>query len=440
MSLLKIDFSQLKKLEHSPEINDSIEVQKNFSETEYLRLCLTRFFSDIKDDRSSFFDLPVNSTWGQEIKETQGQLAKNLPRITAFLHIGIGGSGLGPQTIIDAIGADDAPDFYFIDNIDPDAIARTLSRINPETTLVYAVTKSGTTFETVAALCIVYEWFRAKLGESDARKHLVFCTDPVQGDLRKLASAWNIPTFQIPKNLGGRFSVLSSVGLFPAMVAGVNCDELLRGAAEQRSYMLSAWNKEEIPLIADLASRILGHYNAQRPLTVLMPYSQKLKTFAAWFTQLWAESLGKDGKGLTPIQAVGATDQHSILQLLRDGPDDKVLGFLEVQGFQNITEIKWNGPTLSSFDELNGVTLNQLMESEFMATRQVLSSAGRPQFTITMPKLNAHSLGQLFFFFETLTALTGYILGVNPYDQPGVEEGKVLTRQRIKACKKEAIL
>ena len=174
-------------------------------------------------------------------------------------------------------------------------------------------------------------------------------------------------------------------------------------------------------------------------MTVLMPYSQNLKVFSAWFTQLWAESLGKAGKGLTPVPAVGATDQHSILQLLKEGPQDKVIGFIEVRGFQNVPEIRWNGPDLPAFRELAGITMNQLMDAEFNATRQALSNSQRPLFTITLPRLNAQTLGQLFFVFETLTAIAGYGLGIDPFDQPGVEEGKKLTRERIGACKKNAI-
>ena len=167
-----------------------------------------------------------------------------------------------------------------------------------------------------------------------------------------------------------------------------------------------------------------------------MPYCQRLKTFSAWFTQLWAESLGKNGHGLSPKASVGLTDQHSILQLLRDGPPDKVTGFIEVQCFDNVMDIKWTGPDLPSIELLRGVTMNQLMDAEFNATRQVMSGAKKPHFTLSMSRLNAHALGQLFFLAETLTAVTGYAMGVNPFDQPGVEEGKKLTRERLAACKK----
>jgi glucose-6-phosphate isomerase len=187
----------------------------------------------------------------------------------------------------------------------------------------------------------------------------------------------------------------------------------------------------------ELAYRLVEQYKSERRnITVLMPYSQRLKTFSAWFTQLWAESLGKNGQGITPVPAVGATDQHSILQLLQDGPLDKVTGFIEVTGFDNVMDLRWTGPDLASTELLRGVTMNQLMDAELNATRQALGNAKKPHFTIALSRLNANTLGQLFFLAQTLTAVAGYALGVNPFDQPGVEEGKKLTRERLAACKK----
>lgn len=398
---------------------------------------LERFSADMAADRSHFFHLPEKSQWAGEIQSLQPVLAKRIPEFDTFLHLGIGGSSLGPETLVRALGSPKAPTFHFLDNIDPDALTATLDSCDPETTLAYVVTKSGGTFETLAAFMVVYQWMEKKLGKDRARNHLVFCTDPEKGDLKKLADNWGIPTFHIPPNLGGRFSVLSGVGLFPAMVAGIDSGALLKGAADYRKHVLGELAEGRVPAAVELAYRLTdGYLQDKRPITVLMPYSQRLKTFSAWFTQLWAESLGKDGKGFTPVPALGATDQHSILQLLRDGPQDKIVGFLEVAGFDKVQDLKWTGPDLPSLNGISGVTMNQLMDAELNATREVLTNAKKPHFTIEVSRLNANTLGQLLFMTQLTTAMAGYALGVDPFDQPGVEEGKKLTRERIAACKK----
>ncbi|MBI3543328.1 MAG: hypothetical protein HY075_08670 [Deltaproteobacteria bacterium] len=249
-----------------------------------------------------------------------------------------------------------------------------------------------------------------------------------------------MPTFTIEPNLGGRFSALGAVGLFPALVAGIDTKAMLKGASEYRAHILEQIEKGQLPVVADLAYRLVQHYvENKRNMTVLMPYSQKLKSFSAWFTQLWAESLGKKSKGITPVPAVGATDQHSILQMLRDGPADKVVGFIEIAGFDHVIELKWNGPKFDALEGVTGITLNQLMDAEFNATRQVMTNNQRPNFTLALNRLSANTLGQLFYFCEVLTALAGYYLDIDPFDQPGVEEGKKLTQERIRACKKNSM-
>lgn len=402
---------------------------------------LEHFLKDMDADKSSFFHLPVKSSWENELQGLQTLLAQRIPEVDTFVHLGIGGSSLGAETIVNALSTKNSPKFYFWDNIDPDWLHDCLERIQPQRTLVYVVSKSGTTMETMAQMALIYKWFVQKLGSEDAaRKHFVFCTDPQKGALRELSRDWKIPTFEIPQNLGGRFSALSAVGLFPALVAGIDCKALLKGAAEYRESILEDVQKGKTPEVAELAFKLLQMYQSgNRNITVLMPYSQKLKTLSPWFTQIWAESLGKNQKGLTPLSAVGATDQHSILQLLRDGPADKVLGFIEIQGFQHMTDLEWRGPSLPAMVEVTGITMNQLMDAELNATRNVMVNNKRPNFTIRVPKVNAYTLGQLFFSLETLTGVAGYYLGIDPFDQPGVEEGKILTREYIRACKKSAM-
>lgn len=401
---------------------------------------MNKFLADMDADRSSFFHLPEKSSWSAELEKLKPVLSKRMPEIDTFLHLGIGGSSLGAETIIRALAPVKAPTFHFLDNIDPDFMWDVLEQCDPRRTMLYVVTKSGTTMETLAQFAFIYEWLSKHLGEEDARRRLVFCTDPVKGALRQLGQQWEVPTFDIPPNLGGRFSALGPVGLFPAFVAGIDCDAMEKGAADYRNQLLTQIKNGEAPAVADLAVRLVRHHqDNRRNVTVLMPYSQKLKPFSAWFTQLWAESLGKVNKGMTPLPATGATDQHSILQLLRDGPQDKVVGFIEIAGFNHVVELKWKGPKIDSLEAVTGITLNQLMDAEFNATRQVLTNNQRPNFTLGLPRLNAHTLGQMFFFFEVLTAFAGYYLEIDPFDQPGVEEGKKLTQERIRACKKASM-
>ena len=223
--------------------------------------------------------------------------------------------------------------------------------------------------------------------------------------------------------------------MFTAQCAGLQVKKFLDGAAPARTKFISDFEAGRLPTVADLAFRLVRAYQEQkRNITVLMPYSALLKTSASWFVQLWAESLGKEGKGLTPIAASGPTDQHSILQLLRDGPQDKVVGFIEVKQFSHagrIGELETGRPHAATKD-FAGKTLSQILAAELSATQQVLTNNKRPHFTLSMSKLDETSLGALFFFLETLTAVAGYALGINPFDQPGVEEGKVITSQLLK--------
>jgi glucose-6-phosphate isomerase len=402
--------------------------------------CLKEFLADMDADRSSFFHLPEKSTWTQDMEKISPLLAQRCPEIDTFIHLGIGGSSLGAETIVKALAPATAPTFHFLDNIDPDYLWYILEQTSAKKCLLYVVTKSGTTMETLAQFAFLHQWLEKNLGAEEAKKRIVFCTDPEKGALRQLSKQWNIPTFDIPPNLGGRFSALGPVGLFPAMVAGIDTKALMKGAAEYRTHIMGQIEKGEVPVVADLAHRLVRHnLENKRNVTVLMPYSQRLKSMSAWFTQLWAESLGKQNKGMTPVPAVGATDQHSILQLLRDGPADKVVGFLEIAGFNHMIELKWNGPRLDAMEAVTGITLNQLMDAEFNATRQVLTNNQRPHFTVSLPRLDARNLGQLLYFYEILTAVAGYYLGIDPFDQPGVEEGKKLTQERIRACKKHSM-
>lgn len=350
--------------------------------------------------------------------------------IRDFVLLGTGGSCLGPEALVRALQSyGEGPRFHFMDNNDPDWFSRLLKALNPEETLFYVVSKSGRTPETLSQFLIALDWSAARLGD-EWRRHFVLCTDPSKGDLRELARRWELPWLPIPSPVGGRFSVLSAVGLFPAAFAGLNLDSFFAGAQD-----VLAWSKlslSENPCAKLARALVLGR--GERPITVLMPYSSALAPFSRWFCQLWAESLGKNGEGLTPYPAVGTTDQHSQVQLYMEGPRDKAVIFVQVAEPEQ--KLPLGVPAelvdLPAFAELEGVTMHGLFDAEFRATRDAFTKAGVPNATIVVDQLDERALGALFFFWQWATSIGGAVMGVNPYDQPGVEAAKVLTKKYLK--------
>jgi glucose-6-phosphate isomerase len=353
------------------------------------------------------------------------------------LILGIGGSALGPICLLSALEhrrRERRLRFHFAENPDPIDWKLTLSGLDPESTLVIAVTKSGTTFETMAQLLLALEW----LGKPRWKTHLVALTDPVRGDLRRFADDHGIRTLPIAPSIGGRFSVFSPVGLLAAELAGLDTEAFMKGARQVREHCEKA-NPEKSPISA-LALELIRNATS-RPTHVCMPYSSRLRLVGDWFVQLWGESLGKDGRGFTPVAAVGATDQHSILQLLRDGPEDKITWFITAGEAEDPVRIP-RAPLSPSrghyaaFELLEGHTLGELLTAEYHATSLVMSRRGRGQLTLQLDSLDEASLGALLFTLCMLTSLTGTLWGINPFDQPGVEEGKVYIRESLEQSRR----
>lgn len=377
-----------------------------------------------------FYDAPVDdgvSALNACVETAQGIL--NRRKFTDVLFLGIGGSALGPLSLLQALEHRSKKElkFHFMEN--PDAIDWKLrtALLNAHTTLVVPVTKSGTTFETLAQLLIALDW----LGREKWPTNVVMITDPAKGDLRTFADREKIPSLPISPNIGGRFSVFTPVGLFAAALAGLNVQEFMAGAKSVRDFC------EKTPVAKNplcvLGSHFIRHFS-RRPIHVCMPYSTRLKKTADWWVQLWGESLGKDGKGFTPVSAVGATDQHSILQLLRDGPDDKITCFLQITEVEDpvlIPKVSFASGDYDAFNLLKGHTLHELLTTEYQATAKVLARQLRPNLTLTLDRLDEKTMGALYFSMCVLTSITGLLWGVNPYDQPGVEEGKVYIRQSL---------
>ena len=381
-------------------------------------------FAERKWNELEFLDLPDRDIseirrLGREIKEE----AEN------FLVLGIGGSALGPRAILEALSPCHnylkTPRVFIYDNVDPGTLRQVLSFVDLRKTTVNVISKSGSTAETAASFMILWDEMRKVLGK-DAPKRFIATTDPNSGNLRKIAQQHGMRTLPIEKGIGGRYSVLGPVGLLLAEVIGVDSSELLRGAADMRlkCSMQELWQNP-----AYMFGTLLYLMNTEEKRTVnaLIPYADSLKFLSEWFCQLWAESLGKDGRGMTPYPSVGTTDQHSQLQLWMEGPEDKVVIFIKVDDYGTDFTIPKVFEDIEGTSYLSGQTLSGLISAEEESTELALAKRGRPNMTLLMPRIDAYHLGQLFQFFEIATAFTGFLLGINPFDQPAVEEGKNFT-------------
>lgn len=346
-----------------------------------------------------------------------------------FLLLGIGGSALGPRAIIEALSPfhnlRKSPRVFIYDNVDPSTLHCILKIIDTKKTTVNVITKSGSTAETMASFMVLWEEMEMALGKAGARRFIA-TTDPQKGNLRQIVNRFNMQSLSIPPGIGGRYSVLSPVGLLLTEVVGVDSKELLRGAGDIRRKCLDKelWNNPAL-LLSTVLYLMGSRYG--RVIDVVTPYADGLKYLSEWFCQLWAESLGKLGLGFTPYPSTGSTDQHSQLQLWVEGPEDKVVMFIRVDDYGVDIKIPYCFEDMEGLSYLSGHYMSELIKSEQESTELALAKAGRPNLTINLPSVDAYHLGQLFMFFEILTALTGFLLGVNPFNQPGVEEGKNFT-------------
>jgi len=373
-----------------------------------------------------YMDLPFQDT--SAIKKEAGRL-KGFSDY--FLLLGIGGSALGPKCILDALSPfhnqlkGKSPKIYIYDNVDPSTLKSILSLIDLKRTAVNVISKSGSTAETAAGFMIAYDEMKKALGEK-AEERFVLTTDPEKGELRRLAREKNVASLPIPTGVGGRYAVLSPVGLLLAELIGVDANELLAGARDLRKSCMKdeVWENPAL-LFASLC--YLMDIREGRKITVLVPYADRLRSFSEWFCQLWAESLGKLGMGLTPYPSIGTTDQHSQLQLWMEGPEDKVIVFMRVEDYGAEYKIPDRFGDYESMKYLRGHSLSELIKAEEEASELALAKTGRPNMVITIPQIDAYHLGQLFYFFEIATPLAGFLYGVNPFNQPSVEEGKLLT-------------
>jgi glucose-6-phosphate isomerase len=376
----------------------------------------------------------------QAFAEGPGQAFENI------VVLGIGGSALGATALLHALRGPDwnersaearehYPRLLVLDNVDPHTVGALLDRIDIRRTLFNVISKSGTTAETMAQFMVVRDRLvRAIEDEDGYRRHLLFTTDPEHGVLRDIARRESIATLPIPPAVGGRFSVLSAVGLLPAATVGIDPAALIEGARAMDRRCESA-DLAENPAGLFAALQWLADTEAGAPIHVMMPYEDRLYSVADWFRQLWAESLGKrhalDGRevfaGPTPVKALGATDQHSQVQLYIEGPFDKTVAFLAVAERDRDLAVPRLYEEIEALGYLGGHTLGELLDAERRATAAALAERGRMNMTLTLPRLDEHALGQLLMMLEIATVYAGALYDVDPLDQPGVELGKQLT-------------
>lgn len=356
--------------------------------------------------------------------------------------VGIGGSALGAWALdcgirgphpVQNSGTTERPRLVILDNVDPSFTQSALNSMEPRKTLVLVVAKSGGTAETVSTFLIVRDWMEQELGKR-AHSRIVAVTTEGEGDLFALAQDQRYRTFFIPKNVGGRFSVLTPCGLLPAALIGIDIRKLTRGAAEMTHRCWQPDLNENISLKAALC-HWLAWTRHEKPIQVAFPYSNHLWGTAFWFRQLWAESLGKthdrQGEpihtGQTPVAALGTTDQHSQVQLYIEGPNDKVFSFWSVNRFASQGRIPKRKFNLPAFDSLAGESLARLIDAERRATAAAMVESGRPNCTVTLDRVDEEHLGAFLQMMEFQTAFMGELLDIDAFDQPGVELGKKFT-------------
>lgn len=367
------------------------------------------------------------------------EVAAKARKFRNFVVLGIGGSALGPIAVFTALKHlyyNELPDekrggprFYVVDNVDPERMNALFDVIDVEDTMFNVITKSGSTSETMSQYLIVMDMLTKKLGDK-AAQHVVATTSESKGNLIKLAQLHGFETLYIPDGVGGRFSELSPVGLLPAAVVGIDVEKLLQGARE----MDEKCKTDDLFANPALMCAVLQVLSVRqgKNVGVIMPYADSLKYVADWYSQLWAESLGKQkdrsGRdvfaGQTPVKALGVTDQHSQVQLYNEGPFDKVITFIEVKNFRSDVVIPDGCSQFPNVNFLCGHTLQQLINTELYATRYNLAKMGRCSYTITLDSVDEYHVGAMLYMFQLQTAYAGELLNVDAYDQPGVEGGK----------------
>ena len=426
---------------------DAVGDKHGVSERELKSLAprIKQIHQQMADERRAkklrYRDLPYDDDMMAAVNK---QIEHFRDRCEVLVVLGIGGSALGNIALHNALNpytynllsdrTRTGPQLFVLDNVDPDQIKAVVDYITPKIkkTIVNVISKSGETAETASQFILFRDLLQQKLGKK-YRENILATTDPKGGTLREICKAEEYRTLEVPDGVGGRFSVLSAVGLFSAGMCGIDIEALMAGAAAMDKRLKDA------DVLANPAALIAAiHYALEQKgknISVMMPYATSLYYLGDWFRQLWAESLGKkDGltkksvyAGQTPVKALGTTDQHSQVQLYREGPNDKVITFLEVERFNQKLAIPANMPDQETLKYLANSNFQTLINAEKLATEYALMESQRPTLTVLFPRVSPETVGQFIYLYETAVSYMGGLLEINTYDQPAVELGKQAT-------------
>jgi len=394
-----------------------------------------------KAGQTPYRDLPRDSKIAGRVKGLADEVRDGCEN---FVVLGIGGSALGNIALQTALNPymyniDDAqrsgPRLFVFDNIDPVQLSSFLDWLDPrlDKTIFNVISKSGRTAETASQFLIVRKRLVDRFGAEGFGRRVIATTDRNEGTLRKIALEEGLRSLEVPDGVGGRFSVLSAVGLLSACMCGIDIDSLLAGARAM-DERVSSKDFRRNPAAVNAAINYY-FYNHGKRISVMMPYSFALKDLADWYRQLWAESLGKAKDlagnevhvGPTPVKALGTTDQHSQVQLYREGPNDKLFTFLQVEDFARDVTIGAAPECAGELGYLAGAELSRLFNSEKKATEYALLESSRPCLSVIFDKVNAYTVGQFIYLFEVTTSFAGALFGIDVYNQPAVELGKNAT-------------
>lgn len=392
---------------------------------------MSEAFASIKEEMDSnkigYYKLPSHSLTHLERLESI-----DTNSFEQIVVIGIGGSSLGIKAIDSILRpyTPDAKEILFLENSDPLTISETMAKIDKQRACFFMISKSGSTIETTSVLKTLIAGFDMDLDGAD--NHRVYAITDAGSVLSDFAQHHKLNEFTIPDNVGGRFSVLSAVGVVPLAMAGYDMAKLLAGAG---SFIESFFAHKEDHLLEKAAFYALN--SKEQSINVLFSYADRLQDLTKWYVQLWGESLGKidvDGKrvGLTPIGLIGAVDQHSFLQLVIEGPKDKSLTFISIEDFQKdltIPDVTLTGIEKTNF--INNQSFNKLINAQCAATMQSVIESGVAADSIMIDKITPENIGAILAYYELLTSLVGSMLRVNTYNQPGVELGKQILYKNL---------
>ena len=434
MSAIRLDYTNV--------LSDAVGSKHGLSEAELagradashraLEAVLARRPSDLR-----WLDLPYADDVTADVLEYAASVRGRFRNVVV---LGIGGSALGNTALHTALNSPyynlsppaGLPRLFVLDNIDPELITPFLERVDPTRTVFNVISKSGTTAETMSQFLIFREALIARLGEAEHREHVVVTTDERAGVLREIVNREGYASFAVPDGVGGRYSVLSPVGLLSSALVGIDIKGLVAGAAAMADACTSG-DLAENPALHYAGLQWLMQSRKKKPISVTFAYSHRLASLADWYAQLLAESLGKRRSragadvfaGPTPVRAVGVTDQHSQVQLYTEGPFDKWFTILAVDDSDHTVTIPRAYEDLEGVAYLGGRTMNELFQAEREGTRIALTEARRPNVSIHFPSVTPHVVGQYLYLMELAVAVMGEHYGVDAFDQPGVEAGKI---------------